>query len=93
MDCLTKMSRASFKRINNNYYKDNKCSTTTTSFLSVRSRLRLFVCMCLVFRRLLVVPLGRDNAEAELTQDIIVITVTSLSIFDSWSIRIWSHEG
>ena len=30
MDCLTKMSRASFKRINNNYYKDNKYSTTIT---------------------------------------------------------------
>ena len=31
MDCLTKMSRPGFKRINNNYYKDNKYSTTTTT--------------------------------------------------------------
>ena len=31
MDCLTKMSRTGFKRINNNYYKDNKYSTTTTT--------------------------------------------------------------
>ena len=32
MDCLTKMSRASFKRINNNYYKDNNIINDTCAW-------------------------------------------------------------
>ena len=62
MDCLTNMSRGSFKRINNNYYKDNKYSTTTTTTTTTAGKSKISK----LGRAVLMVEIGLTDAKTTL---------------------------